>query len=78
MKEEHPIPWFRHIKCGWRHRLGNVVSALIHVIENTIIVISFGYIYPNIVWKFMMYRLFDSKLFNDPKKPEENGVHEEN
>jgi hypothetical protein len=69
---ETKIPWFNGIKCGWKHRLGNVLSALVHVVENTIIILSLGFLYPNFSWKWMMWKLFDSKFFNENNKTDSN------
>ena len=65
---ETKIPWFHPVKCGWRHRLGNIIGAFIYIIENVIIIITFGFIYPNFQWKWLMHRIFESKLFEDKKK----------
>jgi hypothetical protein len=62
-KAAKKLPWFQIIKCGWRHRLGNLISAFVNVSENLIIILTLGFIYPNFAMKWMMYRLFDSKLY---------------
>lgn len=75
-KAEHSnkIPWFQIIKCGWKHRLGNLIQAFVHVAENLIILVTFGIIYPNFSMKWIMYRLCDSKFFYEQKQNKDENI----
>lgn len=65
MKNKNPI--FYHIKCHPFHRLGNVISAFIMLVDSLIVILTFGMVNSKLSWEFTKYRMF-TKLYGDPKK----------
>lgn len=52
-------------KCSLYHRFGNIIQSLVLIAENLIILLTFGFIYPNWSWKWIMSRLH-SKFYDNP------------
>ena len=50
------------MKMSRKHRIGNIMQAFVNIIESIIIFLSFSYIMPNFVMKFIIWRL-NSKYY---------------
>jgi len=50
-------PLFHFIKCEWNHRLGNIISSILQILDSLITVITLGFVYSNFNWKWVFFRL---------------------
>ena len=54
------------LKANFLHRIGNIVQAFLSIIDNIIIICTFGFIYTNFSLLWIKYRL-GTKLYQQKK-----------
>lgn len=62
-KRKNITPWFYFIKCEWNHRLGNVIGTILQIVDNTITIVTLGFLYSNLHWKWTFFRLSEKGKF---------------
>ena len=48
---------FYTIKCKNRHRIGNIIQALVNFIDSFVTIISLGFLYTRLPEKWIIYRI---------------------
>jgi len=52
-------------KVSFLHRIGNIIGALIQILENIVILLTFSYVLPNWSWLYIIWRT-DTCLYQIP------------